>query len=76
MKEDLTVWNMVHKWCDGLRADIPDMAKRCLMDEIESHDREVAVEFLLASISAEPITDKEIGEFYYNVYDEWKQLIN
>jgi len=42
--EDLTTWNLVHDWCNGLRAEIPDMARRYLMDLIDSHANEVSRE--------------------------------
>ena len=46
-EEDLKIWNLVHDWCNGLKADIPDMAKRYLMDKIESYVEEVTNERVL-----------------------------
>lgn len=45
--EDLTIWNLVHDWCNGLTVQIPDMAKRYLMDKIESYAKEHAIETAL-----------------------------
>jgi len=42
--QETEVWNLVHNWCDGLQADIPDMAKRALMDTILERDREIAMD--------------------------------
>jgi len=37
----------------------------------ESYAKERAIDFLLANLDSEPITDKDIRIFYENVYDEW-----
>jgi len=38
---------------------------------LKSYAKETAIEFLLANLDSEPITDRDIIIFYQNVYDEW-----
>lgn len=35
--EEEKVWNLVHEFCEKLYMDIPDMARRYLMDKIEEY---------------------------------------
>lgn len=35
--EEQQIWDMVHKFCESLYMDIPDMSRRYLMDEIKSY---------------------------------------
>ena len=44
VKEDLRIWDLVHNWCEGLQVEIPDMARRYLMGEIEQYANEVSRE--------------------------------
>ena len=76
--EDLTVWNMVHAWCNGLQADIPDMAKRYLMDLIEADRKQHAIEFGIEVkeqvANTGQVPDKQT---LINFYNQWyTQFIN
>jgi len=57
-KAETGVWNLVHNWCDGLQADIPDMAKRALMDMILERDRGVAIDAFEAAYPPGPVRHK------------------
>ena len=69
-KEDLEIWNMVHNWCKGLQADIPDMARRHLIDLIESHRKKHSIEFL-HEISIKYFGVKYSDEQAKKMHNEW-----
>lgn len=69
-EEDLVIWDLVHNWCEGLQVEIPDMARRYLMDQIEQYTQQVskekAVEFTSYYLqSKRMLIEKELIELEF-----------
>jgi len=63
--QETEVWNLVHNWCNGLQADIPDMAKRALMDTILERDKNIAEAAYLEGYSLYPAYDRSNFDEYW-----------